>query len=30
LEMSVLEAVVHLNDGEHWKRERIADWLDTL
>lgn len=27
---SVLDAVIHLNDGDRWSREAIADWLDTL
>lgn len=22
--------IIHVNDGHHWTRERIADWLDTL
>lgn len=27
---TVKDVVIHLNDGEKWTRERIADWLDTL
>lgn len=27
---TVHDAVVHLNDGERWTREQIADWLDSL
>lgn len=25
-----LTPIAHLNDDHEWKRERIADWLDTL
>lgn len=26
----LINIIVHLNDGHAWKRENIADWLDTL
>lgn len=26
----IMDAVMHLNDRHKWKREDIADWLDTL
>ena len=28
--MDVASAIISLNDGNRWSRERIADWLDTL
>src|SRR6185437_6927138 len=28
--VTVLDVIVHLNDSEHWTREHIADWLDSL
>ena len=29
--MATLEnTIINLNDGEHWTREQIADWLETL
>lgn len=27
---NVLSVVMHLNDAHEWKREQIADWLETL
>jgi hypothetical protein len=27
--MTVVEAIVHLNDHHHWSREEIADWVAT-
>lgn len=27
---SIMDTVMHLNDRHKWKREDIADWLDTL
>jgi hypothetical protein len=28
--LDVFVAVVHLNDGHHWTRERIADWVESV
>lgn len=28
--LALSSAIIHLNDGDHWSRERIADWLDEL
>jgi hypothetical protein len=28
-EISVMQAIVHLNDDEEWTREEIADWLES-
>lgn len=27
---SVRDSIIHLNDGDHWPRERIASWLEEL
>lgn len=29
-EEPLTKVIVHLNDGHKWKREKIADWLETL
>lgn len=28
--ISLMDAIMHLNDHHEWSRERIADWLDEL
>jgi hypothetical protein len=28
--LTLAHLIVHLNDDHRWKRERLADWLDSL